>query len=51
VDVVLVMQHDFRSEDCPAESAVLFDHARAHGELGASVYWVRPDMLLGKPLK
>src|SRR5258708_25216660 len=30
VDVILVMQNDFRSEDCPAESAVLFDHARAN---------------------
>jgi hypothetical protein len=51
VDVILVMQNDFRTEDCPAESAVLFDHARANDELGASVFWVRPDMLLGEPLE
>jgi hypothetical protein len=51
VDVILVMRNDFRSEDCPAESAVLFDHARAQGQLGASVFWVRPDMLLGEPLQ
>jgi hypothetical protein len=50
VDVILVMRNEFRSEDCPAESAVLFDHARADDELGASVFWVRPDMLLGEPL-
>lgn len=50
VDVILVMRNDFRSEDCLAESAVLFDHARAHDELGASVFWIRPDMLLGEPL-
>lgn len=51
VDVILVMRNDFRSEDCPAEAAVLFDHARAQNELGASVFWVRPDMLLGEPLE
>jgi hypothetical protein len=51
VDVILVMRNEFRSEDCPAESLVLFDHARADRELGASVFWVRPDMLLGEPLE
>ena len=51
VDVILVMRNDFRSEDCPAEPAVLFDHARANDELGASIFWVRPDMLLGEPLE
>jgi hypothetical protein len=51
VDVILVMRNDFRSENCPAESAVLFDHARANDELGASIFWVRPDMLLGEPLE
>jgi hypothetical protein len=51
VDVVLVMQNDFHSEACPAESSVLFDHARANDDLGASIFWVRPDMLLGEPLE
>jgi hypothetical protein len=51
VDVILVMQKDFRSEDCPADSTVLLDHARANDELGASVFWIRPDMLLGEPLE
>ena len=51
VDVILVMRNDFRSEDCPASSSVLFDHARANAELGASIFWVRPDMLLGEPLE
>lgn len=51
VDVILVMRNDFRSEDCPVEASVLFDHARANDELGASVFWVRPDMLLGEPLE
>jgi hypothetical protein len=51
VDVILVMRNDFRSEDCLAESAVLFDHTRASSELGASIFWVRPDMLFGEPLE
>lgn len=50
VDVILVMRNGFRSEDCPTDSRVLLDHARADEELGASVFWVRPDMLLGEPL-
>lgn len=45
------MRNDFMTENCPAESLVLFDHARVHEELGASVFWVRPDMLLGEPLE
>ena len=51
MDVILVMRNDFRSENCPAESAILFDHARAIDELGASIFWIRPDMLLGEPLE
>jgi hypothetical protein len=51
VDVILVMRDDFRLDQCPPESLVLFDHARADSELGASIFWVRPDMLLGEPLE
>lgn len=51
VDVVLVMRNEFRSENCPAEAALLFDHKRANDELGASVFWIRPEMLLGEPLE
>jgi hypothetical protein len=51
VDVILVMKNEFRSESCPTESMVLFDHNRANDELAASVFWVRPDMLLGEPLE
>ncbi len=51
VDVILVMRNEFRAEGCPVESAVVFDHTRAHDELGASVSWVRPDLLLGEPLE
>ena len=51
VDVILVMLNDFRAEGCPAESSLLFDHARANDELGASIFWVRPDMLFGEPIE
>jgi hypothetical protein len=51
VDVILVMRNDFRSELCATETTALFDHSRANDELGASVFWVRPDMLLGEPLE
>jgi hypothetical protein len=51
VDVILVMRNDFHSEACPANLTVLFDHARADAELGASIFWVRPDLLLGEPLE
>lgn len=51
IDVILVMRNDFVTEGCPADSLVLFDHARANDELGASIFWVRPDMLLGEPLE
>ena len=51
VDVILVMRSDFATESCPADSLALFDHARADAELGASVFWVRPEMLLGESLE
>jgi hypothetical protein len=50
VDLILVMKNDFATESCPADSLVLFDHRRADNELGASIFWVRPDMLMGEPL-
>jgi predicted nucleotidyltransferase len=50
VDVVLVLHDNFRIDQCPAESAVLFDHGRAADELGASVFWIRPSMLIGETL-
>ncbi|HEX5444201.1 MAG TPA: hypothetical protein VFW87_10250 [Pirellulales bacterium] len=51
VDVVVVMRNGFRPEGCPAESTLLFDHSRANDELGASVFWIRPEMLLGQSLE
>jgi len=51
VEVIGVMRNDFALERCPADARVLFDHARANDELGASVFWVRPAMLLSEPLE
>ncbi|HJT77510.1 MAG TPA: hypothetical protein VJ739_09955 [Gemmataceae bacterium] len=51
VDVILVMREEFNPGSCPADSLALFDHGRAGAEFGASVFWVRPGMLLGEPLE
>lgn len=50
VDVILVMRESFAPERCPKDALILFDHARADTELGASIFWVRPEMLLGETL-
>ena len=46
VDVVLVMDDAFRLEDCPIEARGLFDHAVAQARYGASIFWMRPGMLI-----
>ena len=48
VDAVLIMDDSFRLGDCPAESRGLFDHAVAEARYGASIFWMRPCMLLGE---
>ncbi len=50
VDILLVMRDDFVLDQCPPEAHVLFDHKRADRELGASIFWIRPGMLLGMTL-
>ena len=50
VDVILIMRDDFRLDQCSTETLVLFDHNRAADELGASVFWVRPAMLIAETL-
>jgi len=47
-DVVLVMDDAFRLEECPIESRGLFDHAVAHARYGASIFWIRPGLLIGE---
>lgn len=50
VDVILVMDDSFRLEACPIESRGLFDHAVAQVRYGASIFWVRPPLLLGETI-
>jgi len=50
VDVILVMGDSFRLEGCPPESRGLFDHAIAQARYGASIFWVRPQLILGESL-
>lgn len=45
IDIVLLMSADFRVEDCPRESRTLFSHAEAQARHGASVFWLREEML------
>ena len=48
IDVILVMDDVFRLEECPIESRGLFDHAVAEARYGASVFWLRPGLLIGE---
>lgn len=51
VDVILIMDDTFRLENCPMESRGLFDHAVAHARYGASVFWMRPALLIGESVE
>jgi len=46
VDVVLVMDDTFCLEECPNESRGLFNHALAQARYGASIFWIRPGLLI-----
>ena len=46
VDVVLVMDDSFDLPACVAETRSLFDHTDAEEEFGASIFWIRPSMLI-----
>ncbi len=51
VDIVLVMRDDFDVQACDAESQTLFDHLRAAEVFGASVFWIRPALLVLETLE
>jgi hypothetical protein len=51
VDVILIMDDAFRLENCPMESRALFDHAVAQARYGASVFWMRPALLIGETVE
>lgn len=46
VDIILVMQDDFREDDYSEKVLPVFDHLRVQRELGASVFWTRPGAVL-----
>jgi hypothetical protein len=46
VDVVLVMNDDFSLIGCDEEARIIFDHQRAENELGASIFWLTPRVVL-----
>jgi predicted nucleotidyltransferase len=46
IDVVLVMSDTFDVAACKGEAQRLFDHHQAEREFGASVFWIRPSLLL-----
>ena len=46
VDVVLVLGNEFRVPVYDEETRMLFDHEQATVEFGASIFWIRPAMLI-----
>ena len=51
VDVILVMADDFRLHACDAETLQLFDHWQAEEEFEASIFWIRPSLLVLETLE
>lgn len=51
VDVILVMEDTFQLETCPADIQRLFDHAVAQVRYGASIFWVRPSLLISEDME
>ncbi|MGH9429886.1 MAG: DUF6932 family protein [Terriglobia bacterium] len=46
IDIILIMRDDFREEDYAEDVLPVFNHQRAQGELGASVFWTRSGAVL-----
>ena len=46
VDILLVMRDDFVLKVCSGETCKLFYHDEAEAEFGASIFWIRPTMLV-----
>ena len=46
-----MMEDSFRLEACPTEAQGLFDHAVAQARHGASIFWVRPALLLHESIE
>jgi hypothetical protein len=44
------MRDDFKLTVCDEQSGKLFAHGRAETEFGASIFWIRPALLLNETL-
>jgi hypothetical protein len=51
VDLVLVLADDFNLRACDEETRRLFEHTQAAEVFGASIFWIRPSMLLLESLE
>lgn len=50
VDIILVMGDAFHPEDAPIAARALFDHAVAQARFHASIFWIKPSIVLGEPI-
>ena len=50
LDIVLVMKEDFSLTACAEETRIFFDHQRAEDEVGASIFWTCPGVLIRESL-
>ena len=51
VDIVLIFSDDFDVSTCSEETRLLLDHGRAADVFGASIFWIRPSLLLSETLE
>lgn len=50
VDIVLVFHDDFDYAACDDETKKLLDHNKAQKIFGASIFWIRPSLLIRETL-
>jgi len=50
VDVVVIFNNDFDITACDEDTRKLLDHQKAQSEFGASVFWIRPALLIFETL-
>lgn len=51
VDIILVMRDDFDLSACSEQERKLFNHIEAEQEFGASIFWIRPSLLILETLE
>ena len=51
VDIILVMSDDFDMRACSESAKALFNHHEAEQHFGASIFWIRPAMLIHESLE